>query len=134
MNTEHTNTFKPLHTTVSEAVQGDAGWVYYKGDWRLAQVTRGDQPDDDALYLDVVFVADKSRWFEFDDETIQKLPWVPISRPPYEGDEKPCTHILHLQNWAGSATLSFRMDEDKGRDFDKKVFGFARSLLEGEPA
>lgn len=122
----------PLHTKVSEANEGDAGWIYYAGDWRLAQVTRSDQPEDEALYLDVIFVREDPVWFEFHDPVISDLPWVPISRPPYEGDDMPCTHILHLQNRDGSATLSFRMNDEDGREFDKKVFGFARTLLTGE--
>lgn len=122
----------PLHTKVSEANDGDAGWIFYAGDWRVAQVTRSDRPEDEDLYLDVLFHTEDATWFKFDDPVIRDLPWVPISRPPYDGDEMPCTHLLHLQSREGSATLSFRMDKEEGREFDRKVFTYARTLLKVE--
>lgn len=122
----------PLHTKVSEANDGDAGWVYYRGDWCLAQITRSGTPEDDSLYVDIILVNDDTLWFEFNDPVINNLPWVPISRPPYDGDEMPCTHLLHLQSREGSATLSFRVGNEEGREFDKKVFTYARTLLKEE--
>lgn len=114
----------PLHTTLEKADEGDAGWLYWEGNWRLATIIYDE--NDEVLYAAVI-INDECR--PFDVEKMGKLPWFPIHRPPYEGDEMPATHLVSLADAEAGVTLSYRATSEEGREISRKIFDFAQSLL-----
>jgi len=107
----------PLHTTVGDADEGDAGWVWYEGSWRLGMITFGDD-DDDGLYVDLI-LPEKCQWFHMSD--LADLPWLPIPRPPYEGNEMPCTHAVTIMDRNTTLTFSWNMNESDGKKSVQRI-------------
>lgn len=126
---------RAIDTVVGKADEGDAGWVWYEGKWRLGQITRSDHEADEALYLDLILDAGPA-WFSVDDPKIWGSGFYPISRPPYEGSEKPCTHALTFRDHAASWTMSWLMDEEQGAAISRSIAAHVHALLgteKGEP-
>lgn len=120
----------PLHTTVEVAIEGDAGWMWWEGEWRLAKIIH--DVNDDVLYAAVI-INDECRPFEFGE--IEDLPWMPIHRPPYEGDEKPCTHAVTIMDQQSSMTFSWDMSVSDGRKAVQRVTNAIDAMLrEGDAA
>lgn len=114
----------PLHTTVEKADEGDSGWLWWEGSWRLATIIYDE--NDEVMYAAVI-INDECRPFAIED--VGKLPWFPISRPPYEGNETPATHLISLVDAEAGVTLSYTAAMDDGREISRKVFDFAQQLL-----
>ncbi len=123
--------FKPLHTTLSEATEGDCGWLWYEGEWRLGRVSYGDEETDGLLYVDIL-LDDNSGWYEV--EPLASLPWMPISAPPYEGDEKPCTHAVTIQDRRATCVISWSMNETDGKKSVQRVSDYIHAMLQENPA
>lgn len=117
-----------IDTVVGKADEGDAGWVWYQGKWRLGQITRFDHPEDERLYLDLI-LDERAAWFHVDDPQIWGLGFYPISRPPYEGNEQPCTHALTFRDYTASWTMSWSTDEEKGAEISRSVAAHVHALL-----
>lgn len=115
-----------LHSRVNEADEGDAGWVWYQGDWRLGMVMSGPDDNDDSLFVDLI-LPEGSQWFHMVD--LKDLPWLPISRPPYEGNEKPCTHAVTIRCHGSSVTFSWNMNVSDGRATTGKIIQAVESML-----
>lgn len=115
----------PLHRRVDEAEGGDAGWVWHEGAWRLAQITFGDD-DDINLYVDMILPSG-SRWFTMDE--LAHLPWLEIPRPPYEGNEMPCTHAVIIMDRAASLTFSWNMNVGDGKKTLQRITASIDAML-----
>jgi hypothetical protein len=123
--------FKPLHTTLSEASEGDCGCLCYDGEWRLGRVGHSDNPKDEMLYVDLL-LGEKAEWYEI--EALASLPWMPISAPPYDGDEKPCTHAVTIQDRRGTCIISWSMNETDGKKSVQRVSDYIHAMLQENPA
>lgn len=122
---------KPLHCTLFEAESGDCGWLWYGDDWHLGRVAFSDDEKDTALYVDVL-LDEKPYWLPVAD--IPDAPWVPISKPPYEGDEKPCTHAVTIQDRRATCTVSWSMNETDGKKSVQRVVQYLHAMLQEEPS
>lgn len=114
----------PLHTTVESAIADDAGWMLWEGQWRLSTIIY--DAEDDVLYVAAV-INDQCRPFELDD--VENLPWMPISRPPYGADEKPCTHAVTIRDHGASVTFSWNMNVSDGRASMGRIIQAVESML-----
>ena len=116
----------PLHTTVGNADEGDAGWVWYEGSWRLGMVMFGDDDEDDSLYVDLI-LPERSQWFNMAD--LKDLPWLPIPRPPYEGNEMPCTHAVTIMDRNVTLTFSWNANESDGKRMVQRITNSIEAML-----
>ena len=123
--------YKPLHTTVSQASEGDSGWIWFDKKWRPAQVTI---EQDDRLYVDILGGVDwDHKWFEFEDTRVKDLPWYPVNEPPYQGDKLPCTHAVTIQDAGSSTIISWTMNETDGKKSVKRVADYLHAMLQEQP-
>ena len=123
--------FKPLHTTLSEASEGDCGCLCYDGEWRLGREGLSDNLKVEMLYVDLL-LGEKAEWYEI--EALASLPWMPISAPPYDGDEKPCTHAVTIQDRRGTCIISWSMNETDGKKSVQRVSDYIHAMLQENPA
>lgn len=122
----------PIHTSVGEVNPGDAGWVWLEGLWCLAQAVEHDH----GLMLEIIGNGEfENLSISVDDRQIKDLPWLDISRPPYDGDEaKPITHMLQWTDPQARWTLSWRMGEEEGSAISKKITEVLHQSLEQSKA
>lgn len=122
----------PAHTTVGEAEPGSAGWIWFEGQWYLAQAVDHDH----GLMIEIIGNGEfENLSLSVDDRQIKDLPWLDISRPPYDGDEaKPITHMLTWTDPHARWTYSWRMGEDEGGAISKKISGLLHELLDAGKA
>lgn len=116
----------PLHSKVGDADEGDCGWLWYDGKWRLGRLAFSDDDADEALYIDLL-LEEKAEWYEV--EALKHLPWLPIPRPPYEGNETPCTHAVTIMDQQATLTFSWNMNESDGKRAVQKVTAYVEAML-----
>lgn len=122
----------PIHTKVSDVDPGDAGWIWFEGQWYLAQAVDHDH----GLMIEIIGNGEfENLSLSADDRQIKDSPWLGISRPPYEcDDEKPITHMLQWTDPHARWTFSWRMGEDEGSAISKKISGLLHQSLEQSKA
>ena len=124
---------KALHTTVEKADPGDAGWIWFEGKWHVAQIVEEMIEGEDCLFVEIMGNGE----FEnvsppVSDRSIGGLHWYPINRPSYDGNERPSTHALTMQDRDATWTLSWSATEDEGAAISRSIFAHAQSLLKTE--
>ena len=122
----------PIHTSVGEVNPGDAGWIWFEGLWCLAQAVEHDH----GLMLEIIGNGEfENLSISVDDRQIKDLPWLHISRPPYDGDKaKPITHMLAWTDAQRRWRLSWRMGEKEGNAISKEITGLLHQLLDASKA
>ena len=114
----------PLHCKVGDADEGDAGWIWWEGSWRLSTIIFDE--NDEVLFAAMI-INDECRPFDVD--TVAELPWLPISRPPYEGNETPCTHAVTIMDRRASMTFSWNMNVGDGKKTVQRITASIDAML-----
>lgn len=114
----------PLHCKVFDANEGDAGWIWWEGSWRLSTIIFDEIVEE--LFAAMI-INDECR--PFDVYTVADLPWLPIPRPPYEGNEQPFTHAVTIMDHQASLTFSWNMNVGDGKKAVQRITDSIDAML-----
>jgi hypothetical protein len=119
-----------MHSLVCDAAPGDHGWVWFDGQWCLARIL---DVEDEGDYI-VIITDDVPEWISLHDNSdpVAMAPWIPISGPPYDGDDTPATHAVTWQGGGLTWIKSWSMNDEQAAAISRSVFAHLDGLLAKE--
>lgn len=127
----NTTVLRSIHSTLNSAHPGDCGWLWYEGNWHMSEAYESDN----LMFVEIFGSGEfETQSVPITHPDVRSAPWYKVSRPPYEGNERPCTHALTFVDRDASWTMSFSAPEEEGAAISRAVSELVHSLLKIEKA